>query len=293
MRNHLAQIPFHVSLADHLHLVTHNKPSLYWLGQAGFLLRYAKRSILIDPYLSNSLEKKYHGTALPHDRMMAAPITVDELGKIDLVLCTHHHTDHMDPETLAPLAKLNANLKFVVPAASLEEAQRRIEIGPSRLIGAEANMLLRPFNDLSILPTRAAHEQLSCDSLGRHRFLGYSLEFAGLRLFHSGDCIPFPGQEEELKSLNADLALLPVNGRSQWLSDQGIAGNMNVDEARALCVSCGIPSFVAHHYGMFAFNSVAPSVIDALSVWDAKVQTIRALTHIEYRLVASDLSGPN
>lgn len=293
MPHHLAQIPFHGSLADHLALVTHNKPSLYWLGQAGFLLRYAERSILIDPYLSNGLEKKYRETALPHDRLMAAPITVDQLGKIDLVLCTHHHTDHMDPGTLTPLAKSNADLKFVVPAASLEEAQRRIEVTPSRLIGAEANNAIHPLEGLVVKPTRAAHEELTVDTFGQHKFLGYQLEFAGLRVFHSGDCVPFSGQEEEVTNLNADLALLPVNGRSQWLSDQGIAGNMNVDEARALCVACGIPSFIAHHYGMFGFNSVAPSVIDTPSAWDSKVQTIRALTQIEYQLGAKDSSEPN
>ena len=282
----LVQIPFRCSLADQLARITADEPRFYWLGQAGFLLRYADRTILIDPYLSDTLERKYRGTALPHERLLSAPIAVEQLGKVDLVLCTHHHTDHMDPGTLAPLAKLNEDLRFIIPAASLAEAQQRIEVAPSRLLAAEANMLLRPLENFVVKPVRAAHEQLVIDSFGRHKFLGYQLEFAGVRVFHSGDCVPFLGQEEEVKRLNANIALLPVNGRSEWLAERGIAGNMNLEEARALCVACGIPMLIAHHCGMFGFNSVEPSVIDAPSPWDVDVQTVRARTQIEYRLLA-------
>ena len=293
MKSRLAQNPFSCSLAQRLTSCTSGETRFYWLGQAGFLLRHAQRSILIDPYLSDSLEKKYRDTALPHTRLLAAPITVEQLGKVDLVLCTHHHTDHMDPETLAALAKLNPELKFIVPAASLAEAEQRIEVAPLRLIGAEANILLQPFDDLFVMPTRAAHEQLSMDSLGRHKFLGFQLEFSDLKVFHSGDCVPFPGQQEEVKALNADVALLPVNGRSTWLSNQGIAGNMSLEEARALCVACGIPTLVAHHYGMFAFNSADHNAIDAPSEWDYEVHTIRASLQIEYQLVAENAVGLN
>ena len=107
-------------------------------------------------------------------------------------------------------------------------------------------------------------------------------------MFHSGDCVPFAGQVQEVKLLNVDVALLPINGRSDLLTNRGIAGNMNLEEARALCVACDIPALVAHHYGMFAFNSVAPSIIDAPSAWDSKVQTIRALTQFEYQLIAQN-----
>ncbi len=48
------------------------------------------------------LALKYRGTATPHERMMPAPITPDELGPIDLVRCTHHHTDHLDAATPRP-----------------------------------------------------------------------------------------------------------------------------------------------------------------------------------------------
>ena len=59
---------------------------------------------------------------------------------------------------------------------------------------------------------RAAHETLERDDGGRHRFLGYGMGFGNVRIFHSGDTIPFDGQDEEIKAFAPDLAL----AAGQW-----------------------------------------------------------------------------
>ena len=64
-------------------------PGLFWLGQAGFWIDTGAHRLLIDPYLSDSLARKYAGTAYPHLRMMAAPVSVAALPRPDLVLVTH------------------------------------------------------------------------------------------------------------------------------------------------------------------------------------------------------------
>jgi L-ascorbate metabolism protein UlaG (beta-lactamase superfamily) len=76
--------------------------TLYWLGQAGFVIQAGARRLIIDPYLSDTPAEKYKGTATPHKRMARPPVDPAELGRIDLVLITHHHTDYMDPGTLSP-----------------------------------------------------------------------------------------------------------------------------------------------------------------------------------------------
>jgi L-ascorbate metabolism protein UlaG (beta-lactamase superfamily) len=42
---------------------------VWWLGQSGFLLQWQHHHLLIDPYLSDSLTRKYAGTNKPHVRM--------------------------------------------------------------------------------------------------------------------------------------------------------------------------------------------------------------------------------
>lgn len=244
---------------------------LYWLGQAGFLIEAGGYRMLIDPYLSDSLARKYRGSAFPHTRMMAPPIAPGELTRLDLVLCTHRHTDHMDPDTLQALAARFPALTFVVPAASREEAQRRCGVDDTRLVCVDAGDHVHLLPGVSVQPLPSAHETLQPDEKGRHEWLGYVLDICGLRLYHSGDCIPYPGLAQSVAALAPHAALLPVNGRDHDRSSNGVPGNFTLDEAIALCRDAGIPAMVAHHYGMFDFNTVAPEVIDVRAdaeAWD-------------------------
>lgn len=240
---------------------------LHWLGQAGFVVSSGEKRLVIDPYLSDTLGAKYRGTATPHERMMPAPTTVEGLGPVDLVLLSHHHTDHMDPGTLLPLAAACPGAMFVVPAASRDEALFRTGVTEDRLLPVDAGDALAPWPGLTITAVRAAHETLERDVRGRHRFLGYVLRFAGptgtVTLFHSGDTVPFAGQIEEVRRFRPDVALLPVNGRSAALLARGVPGNLTLDEAVALCEAVGAETMVAHHHGLFAFNTCDPALLAA------------------------------
>lgn len=240
---------------------------LHWLGQAGFVMSAGGRRVVVDPYLSDSLERKYRGTPTPHERMAPPPATAEGLGLVDLVLVTHRHTDHMDPGTLAPLAAANPRARFVVPASCLGEAARRAAADEDRFVGVDAGDAVEPWPGLSVSAVRAAHETLERDAEGRHLFLGYVLTFAlpggRVALFHSGDTVPFDGQAEEVARFRPDVALLPVNGRSAALLARGVPGNLTLDEAVRLGEAVGAGAVVAHHHGLFSFNTCDPAALAA------------------------------
>lgn len=243
------------------------KVLMYWLGQAGFVFQAGGRRLLIDPYLSDTLADKYRGSATPHERMASPPIDLRGFGKVDLVLATHHHTDHMDPGTLSPLALAQTSMLFVVPRASCAEALKRTGASSNRLVLLDAGETFEPWPGLSVVALRAAHETLERDEEGNHRFLGYGLAFgqAGrpdVTVIHSGDTIPFEGQLEEIRKLRPDLLLLPVNGRSAALTVRGILGNLTLDEAVALTINSGAPAMIAHHHGLFEFNTLPLEIIE-------------------------------
>jgi L-ascorbate metabolism protein UlaG (beta-lactamase superfamily) len=243
------------------------KVLMYWLGQAGFVFQAGGRRLLIDPYLSDTLADKYRGSATPHERMASPPIDLRGLGKVDLVLATHHHTDHMDPETLSSLAQAQPSMLFVVPRASRAEALKRTGASSNRLVLLDAGETFEPWPGLSVVALRAAHETLERDEEGNHRFLDYGLAFgqAGrpdVTEIHSGDTIPFEGQLEEIRKLRPDLLLLPVNGRSAALTARGIPGNLTLDEAVALTINSGAPAMIAHHHGLFEFNTLPLEIIE-------------------------------
>lgn len=235
-----------------------------WLGQAGFWIETGRHGILIDPYLSDSLARKYVGRANDHRRMMPVPVEPAALPRPDLVLITHAHTDHMDPDTLAPLARRFPDVQFVVPRSKMSAAAERIG-GDARLVGLDAGETLRPLRDLTITAFPAAHETLEKDDAGRHVFLGYGIAAPRFRLYHSGDTIPFDGLVETVSGFRPDIALLPVNGRDAQRLAAGIPGNLTLAEAIALCREAGIPYLIPHHFGMFAFNTISPAEIDRVA----------------------------
>jgi L-ascorbate metabolism protein UlaG (beta-lactamase superfamily) len=287
MAARLEALPFLGGLRGRLKQPEQPGLSLYWLGQAGFLLRGAGLIVLIDPYLSDSLAEKYCGTPLPHRRMMPSPIALEELGAPDLILCTHHHTDHMDPGTLAPLLARWPGLRLVAPRAKLTEAAARSGVGAERIITMDAGESIEPLPGLVIRAIRAAHETLERDPAGAHVFLGYCLTLGGATVVHSGDTVPFPGQAEEMHDLGADLALFPVNGRSAALAAQRVPGNFFLGEAIATATAAGIPAMLAHHYGMFDFNTVPRSLIEAqASEPRLPIFLLPAAVGVEYHLSA-------
>lgn len=233
-------------------------PAIYWLGQAGFWIETGTHRLLIDPYLSDSLAKKYAGQRFPHQRMMPPPISIEDLPRPDLVLVTHAHTDHMDAATLGPLAKRFPDLSFVVPAAVVDVARGRI--GDVRLIGMDAQEVVTIAKGLSVTAFAAAHEDRRVDAEGRHVFLGYGIESGGLRYYHSGDSIPFADLDAAVQEYAPHIALLPVNGRDATRASAGIPGNFTLEEAHHLARNCTF--FVPHHFGMFSFNTIDPQQID-------------------------------
>src|SRR5512138_2201651 len=83
---------------------------LWWLGQSGYLVQWQGQHLLLDPYLSDSLTKKYASTDKPHVRMTERVIAPEQLNFIDVVTSSHNHTDHLDGETLIPLLQANPAL---------------------------------------------------------------------------------------------------------------------------------------------------------------------------------------
>ena len=261
----LADVRGAASSQDDLHI--------WWLGQSGFLVQWRGSHLLFDPYLSDSLSRKYAATDKPHTRMTGLVISPDALDFIDLTTSSHNHTDHLDGETLTALIHANPKMELLVPSANCTFAAERLDMDPDQLetIDAGQSIALGPF-ELHAVP--AAHEDLAKDDLGRHQFVGYVAKLGPWTVYHSGDTIPYDGMEEVLRQWKIDVALLPINGRR---AERRVAGNLWGREAANLAKAIGVRMVIPCHYDMFEFNTETPEEFETTcQALGQAHQTIRA-----------------
>lgn len=221
---------------------------LWWLGQSGFLVQWRGKHVLLDPYLSDSLTKKYAATDKPHTRMTARVVDPSRLDFVDVVTSSHNHTDHLDGETLRPLLQVNPNLKIVIPEANRQFVSERLHIDPQLPQGLQDGESIT-VGEFRVTAVPAAHEQVGPE------YLGYVVQFGPWTVYHSGDTLLYEGIADRLKKFPIDLALLPINGRAP---QRRVAGNLSAREAAELGKAIGTRAVIPCHYEMFTFNTADP-----------------------------------
>ena len=239
--------------------------SLWWLAQMGYLLQWRGHRLLLDPYLSDSLTHKYATTDKPHVRMTGRVVAPDRLTGIDGITASHIHTDHLDSETLRPLAAANPGVRLVCPEAIRATARERSGLSDDRILGLDcadpssavtagcASRITVGAFEIEAVP--AAHERLDRDAHGRLIAVGWIVRFGGWTVYHSGDTVPYPGMEALLKPHRIDLALLPINGRKP---ERRVSGNLWGREAASLSKNLGVRCVIPGHYDLFEFNTESP-----------------------------------
>jgi L-ascorbate metabolism protein UlaG (beta-lactamase superfamily) len=252
---------------------------LWWLGQSGFLIQFQRRHLLIDPYLSDSLTKKYAETNKPHVRMTEHVIPPEGLDFVDVATSSHNHTDHLDGETLLPLWKANPDLKVIVSRANAAFAAERLQVSADRLTPIRANGEAIKSGPFTFHAIPSAHETLEQDENGEHRYIGLIIQAGKWTIYHSGDCVPYDGLVDRLKTWRIDIALLPINGRDP---SRGVAGNFTAEEAAQLGKQIRAGLVIPCHYEMFEFNTISPQeFVKAAEVISQDYRLLRAGEHLK------------
>ncbi|HLH74975.1 MAG TPA: MBL fold metallo-hydrolase, partial [Chloroflexota bacterium] len=225
-----------------------NTLALWWLGQASFVVKGATATIYVDPYLR-----------LAARRLTPPPFPPSAVTNADLVILTHDHGDHVDPETLPDLAAASPGARFVAPRPIASRVADLVG-GANRVFPAVADEPLHfdlRGTPVELLPVPAKHEEFDQTEQG-YPYLGYTIRLNGVCLHHSGDTIPYEGQIERVKGHEVDVALLPINGRDFYRTRAGTIGNFDYREAAEFAVQIGASVVIPMHYAMFRNNTVPP-----------------------------------
>lgn len=218
-----------------------------WLGQSGLLLEGGGRIVLVDPWLSDHPER-----AVPPPVVRAWP------PRIDLLLITHGHGDHLDLAGIAGLSRVTAISEIAVPEPHLAA----VAAGVPDIVraGTRPGATLDRFDGIAVLP--AWHGVTVADgydpmiaSDGTSPHVGYAFSLGGTRIYVSGDTLAEPRLVDAVKEIRPSLVFLPVNGRDPEREARGILGNMTSREAVDFAVSVGAGTLVPLHYDAVTGNT--------------------------------------
>lgn len=254
--------------------------SIWWLGQSGFLLKWEEQFLLFDPYLSDSLTRKYATTDKPHTRMSELVIDPAKLDFVPVVTSSHNHTDHLDAKTLQALAAANAGIELILPEANIDFARDRLGDGtPIQYTGLDTGQT-KQVGPWKFTGITAAHNDVERDENGHSRFMGFVVEFGPYCVYHSGDTLLHGTLVTELSPFSIDIALLPINGNKP---ERRVAGNLNGSEAAQLGKDIAAKLVIPCHYDMFAFNTVEPDeFISACGRTDQRFQIMRGGERLDF-----------
>lgn len=189
----------------------------------------------------------------------------------------------MDPEALPVIMEASARCRLIGPAAERDSLSLLVR-DPRRVIFANDGDIVSLGTGAHVEVLASAHEQLVTNGRGEHHFLGYVLEIAGVRIYHSGDCIPYPGLVDRLRECRIHVALLPINGRDVYRSSRGVPGNFTFDEAVEVFAGADIPMMICHHFGMFSFNTVeVPQIRERIRVLGLSERVLIPEAGVAYR----------
>lgn len=196
-----------------------------WLGQAGILFETQGLRIVVDPYLSDSVFK-----INPKNKRRVE--VQGEFLKIkpDVIVLTHNHLDHTDPETLKYYLNDERSIVVLAPTAAWENV---------RSFGGNHNYVR--FNRHSEFTVgNVRFKAVKAEHSDVHP-IGVIIEAEGKRYYITGDTLYNTEIFDDITE-DIDVLFLPVNG---------VGNNMNMIDARRFCEKINPKTAVPMHCGLF------------------------------------------
>ncbi|HEY1774207.1 MAG TPA: MBL fold metallo-hydrolase [Gammaproteobacteria bacterium] len=219
-------------------------PRVWWLGHATVLLRIDGLHIITDPQLS---ERASPFSFVGPKRLVAAPAQVPHLPRIDVLLISHNHYDHLDAPTIRALLRANPAMVCYVPLGLKTWFQKRGAQHVHELGWWEKHGL----QDLEIHCVPAQHwSARSLMDRNQTLWSGWVVKNRDLNFYFSGDTGYSPRLQEIASRLGSpDIAALPIGAYApRWFMR---TQHVNPPEAAQLHRELRARSSLAIHWGTF------------------------------------------
>lgn len=218
--------------------------TLTWIGHSSALLQIDGVNILLDPVFSDRVSPV---SFMGPKRLVPLPFALPELPRIDVVLVSHNHYDHMDLPTLRQLAQRDSQTLFLVP------------LGNQKMLQSENIKNVKEFDwwesvrakDVTLTFTPAQHwTARGLFDSDETLWGGWHLQGKGFRVLYTGDT----GYSQDFSDIRArlgavDLALIPIGAyEPRWFMKKQ---HVNPEEALFIHRDLDAKLSIGMHWGTF------------------------------------------
>jgi L-ascorbate metabolism protein UlaG (beta-lactamase superfamily) len=222
--------------------VASGETAITFIGHSSFLLQAAGQGLLVDPVFATRL--------IVLRRQRRPGVRVGDLPRIDAVLLTHAHMDHLNRPSLRAICREMRRRHLPAPLAIVPNGVSDLV----RDLGFREVRELRWWDETSLGPVTIT--ATPCQHWGArmfkdtHRgFGGYALQAPGTpTLYHSGDTAYFNGFHEIGNRLRPEVVLLPIGA---YFPDSYRSVHTSPEDALQAFVDLRAETMIPMHFNTF------------------------------------------
>ncbi len=219
-----------------------NEPIITWIGHSTFLIQINKKNILTDPIFGSA--------SIFFPRILPPGIEPHKLPKIDYVVISHNHLDHMDSKSLTFLRDINPNITILVPEGDQHWFKKR----NFKNVFGSAWWKKHVFGPLSFTFLPAFHwSQRGLFDRNKSLWGSWMIQAQDQSIYFAGDTAyshHFKAIAKEFK--NIDIAIMPIGPCEprKYMFDT----HVNAEESGEAFLDLNAQQFIPMHWGTFHFG---------------------------------------
>lgn len=232
------------------------QPTVTWLGHSTFLIQFKDVTILTDPIFSDRASPVIFAGP---KRLIPHMMDYNDLPKIDIILISHNHYDHVDSSTLKFLYERNHDTQVYIPLG-LDPLMQSFGFKTTNINSMDW-WESEPFNstvDVIALPSQHWSARGISDRL-ETLWSSWAVKVDDFTLWFAGDTgyneVQFSKIGQHLGRV--DLALIPIGA----YAPRSFMKNYHVDPSEAIKIHQDVNATfsIGMHWGTFALTAESPT----------------------------------